>query len=488
MKHFLPPAGQREELLDIASALAEQVLQDSEQFSLAFPADAKALRRRIEAYDFSQPVDARQVIKDVGDLFQNWSLHCSHPRYFGLFNPAPTYPGVLADYLVAAYNPQCGAWHHSPFAVEAERSMVRFFAAEFGFDEDAASGHFTSGGSEANSTAALTALATAFPEYRDIGLRGLSSQPVFYASKEYHHSFEKIAQQCGLGRTAVRLVSVRDDLKMDCDSLRRMIREDRARGFAPFLVVATAGTTSAGIIDPLEDISAICTSEGLQMHVDAAWGGAVILAPRYRALLAGIGAADTITFDPHKLLSVPMAAGMILCRDGKALDRTFRLDVAYVPGSPVEGWDNYQRSLQFSRRFIGLKLFLTLAIAGRDSYAECIEHQFMLAESLARILEKSGWKLVHPASLGIVCFTHPEVDHGRNSAARLAAYEHIEKEVKASGEAWISTTQVAGRPALRACITNYRTRLKDIEQLEKLVSRIAHKVVQNALHPGSGLT
>lgn len=478
MKYFLPPARQRKKLLEIASSLAEEVLQNSEQFSLAFPEGTDEIRRRIEAYDFSEPVNARRVLEDVGDMFKRWSLPCSHPRYFGLFNPAPTYPGILADYLVAAFNPQCGAWHHSPFAVETERSMVRLFASEFGFNADTASGHFTSGGSEANTTAALTALTAVFPEYRDVGLRGLSGQPVFYASMEFHHSFEKIAQQCGLGRSSVRLVPVRGDLKMDCDILQQMIREDREGGYAPFLVVATAGTTNAGIIDPLKDISAICTAERMQMHVDAAWGGAAILAPRYRGLLDGIGDADTITFDPHKLLSVPMAAGMFLCRDGNILDRTFGLDVAYVPGSPVEDWDNYRRSLQFSRRFIGLKLFLTLAIAGRDSYAASIEHQFSLAESLALKLQQHGWELINDACLGIVCFTHPDVDRGRNSAARLVIYERIGNMVKATGDAWISTTRVTGRPVLRACITNYRTRLKDVERLEKLVSRAVHSVLK----------
>ena len=478
MKYFLPPARQRKDLLEIASGVTEEIFQDPERFSLAFPVDTQEIRRRVEAYDFSNPVPAKKVVKDVGDLLQQWSLQCSHPRYFGLFNPAPTYPGVLADYLVAAYNPQCGAWHHSPFAVEAERSMVRMFAGEFGFDPDTASGHFTSGGSEANTTAAIIALATAFPESRDVGLRGLPRQPVFYASQEYHHSFEKIAQQCGLGRNAVRLVPVRENLEMDCNSLQQMINNDRNEGFAPFLVVATAGTTNAGIIDPLEDIAAICTAERMQMHVDAAWGGAAILSPRYSNLLSGIDAADTITFDPHKLLSVPMAAGMILCRDGKILERAFGLDVAYVPGSPVEGLDNYQRSLQFSRRFIGLKLFMTLAIAGKESYAASIDHQFSLARELAQLLELDGWEIINGARLGIVCSAHPAIDQGRSNAARLTVYQQIENMVKQTGDAWISTTRIAGRPLLRVCITNYRTRLKDVERLSKLLARVLHKVLK----------
>jgi len=243
-------------------------------------------------------------------------------------------------------------------------------------------------------------------------------------------------------------------------------------------VVATAGTTNAGIIDPLEDIAAICTAERMQMHVDAAWGGAAILSPTHSHLLAGTAAADTITFDPHKLLSVPMAAGMILVRDGSILRKTFGLDVAYVPGSPVEGLDNYQQSLQFSRRFIGLKLFLTLAIAGTDSYAGSIDHQFSLAHVLADLLEEHGWEVVNGAALGIVCFAHPEIDRGRTSTASLQFYERIEYAVKQTGDAWISTTRVAGRPVLRACITNYRTRHRDVTRLEKLLDRALHKVLR----------
>jgi glutamate/tyrosine decarboxylase-like PLP-dependent enzyme len=183
-------------------------------------------------------------------------------------------------------------------------------------------------------------------------------------TQEAHHSFEKIAHITGLGRVALRKVATGQDLRMDPDDLARRVAADRKTGFAPFMVIGTAGTTAAGVIDPLPEVARVCRSEDLWFHVDAAWGGAAIVSPRLRVHLTGISDADSITCDAHKWFSVPMGAGMFFCQHPDAVRSAFRAETSYMPGKMAGAvLDPYTTSVQWSRRFIGLKLFLALGTA-----------------------------------------------------------------------------------------------------------------------------
>src|SRR5204863_1107985 len=184
-----------------------------------------------------------------------------------------------------------------------------------------------------------------------------------------------IAHTTRLGRRAVRTGATDRHLKMDLGDLARRVAADRQSGLAPFMVVGTAGTTAAGVIDPLPELAAFCRAEGLWLHVDAAWGGAAVLSPRLRGHLAGIEAADSITCDAHKWFSVPMGAGMFFCRHREAVAEAFRAETSYMPGKTGAVVDPYTTSVQWSRRFIGLKLFMALAERGEAGYVEMIEHQ-----------------------------------------------------------------------------------------------------------------
>src|SRR5438552_9819195 len=210
----------------------------------------------------------------------------------------------------------------------------------------------------------------------------------------------------GLGRRAIRTIATERNLTMDLRDLARQVAEDRRRGFAPFMVVGTAGTTAAGAIDPLPEVGRFCRSEDLWLHVDAAWGGAAILSPRLRGYLAGIDAADSITCDAHKWFSVPMGAGMFFCRHPAAVGAAFRAQTRYMPpqtAGPVV--DPYTTSVQWSRRFIGLKLFLALAQRGASGYVEMIEHQARMGDVLRESLTRAGWRIVNHTPLPLVCFT-----------------------------------------------------------------------------------
>ena len=416
------------------------------------------IRAELARFDFSEPVALGELVEDVARLLRRWSLHVTHPRYFGLFNPSTRVAGVAADALVAAYNPQLAAWPHSPIGNEIERHALAWLMSTFGLDPRTGFANFTSGGQEANQTAVTAALTAAFPEYGEGGSRALAGDPVMYVSDEAHHSFVKIAHQSGLGRTAVRNIAVDRHLRMNVEALSQAIGDDKATGRLPFLIVATAGTTAAGAIDPLRDVAAVAHRAGVWLHIDAAWGGAAILSPALRHHLDGIELADSITCDAHKWLSAPVAAGMFFSRSREPILQAFRVEASsYVPPAVPDTFDPYVTTIQWSRRFIGLKVFMTLAELGAQGIAAQVEHQAEMADLLRERLTAAGWGVVNDSPLAIVCFTHPDIERG------AITLQSILDRVIDSGRAWISEVTLSdGRHALRACITSYRTQPEDV--------------------------
>ncbi len=422
--------------------------------------DAEAVRARVDAYDFSRPLDPTAAVAEVSDAILEHHVHPPHPRYFGLFNPAATEAGVAGDALAAVFNPNVAAWSHSAYATEVELRLARELGGQLGLDSARTEGLFVSGGMEANLTAVLAALHARFADYGDVGLRGLAAQPVLYVSSESHHSFRRAARMSGLGRRAIRAIPVDDCLRMQPDALEDAIEQDRRAGLAPFLVAATAGTTNAGAIDPLSECDAIARRHELWYHVDAAWAGAVALLPEKRMLLSGIERADSITLDAHKWLSAPMGAGLILTSRPGTLRSAFAEHNPYMPREAGDdAFDLYDHGMQWSRRFHGLKLFLSLLIHGWDGYRAAIRRMFAMGELLRQRLEQNDWTIRNSTPLPICCF----VDARDDSAEQV---ERVCTRVFESGAAWISATRLGGSQAvLRACITNFRTQPEDVEAL-----------------------
>ncbi|MEZ5354707.1 MAG: pyridoxal-dependent decarboxylase [Bryobacteraceae bacterium] len=418
--------------------------------------DPDAVRALLAPFDFETPCPPVEMVDWVETHLSRFQVHPPHPRYYGLYNPAPAAMGIAGDALAAAFNPNLAAWSHSPLAVEIELHLIRAFAARFGYSPSEAAGSFCSGGAEANHTALAVALTRAFPQFPGDGARALDGDPVFYASAECHHSFLKAAGLSGIGRRALRPIPVDGSLRMIPAALEAAVAEDRAAGRIPFMAIGTAGTTNAGAIDPLPEIAALCVRERLWFHVDAAWGGAAAFSRSLRPLLQGIERADSITFDAHKWMSVPMGAGVYITRHPEHLTRAFRTPTAYMPkeAAGLDVSDLHLLSMQWSRRFTGLKVFLSLAAAGWDGYEETVDRMAAIGDLLRRELRRAGWNILNHTPLPIVCF-----DGG-------GSVDSIARAVVASGEAWISTTVLAGSTrALRACITNYRTDDQDVRAL-----------------------
>jgi aromatic-L-amino-acid decarboxylase len=298
------------------------------------------------------------------------------------------------------------------------------------------------------------------------GLTKSGARPALYVSRESHHSFHKIARMSGLGDDAVRVVGVDSRWRIDLAALSAQIAADRAAGWQPMMLVGTAGTTAGGAIDPLPELAALARREGLWFHVDAAWGGSALVSPSLGVHLGGIQLADSVTWDAHKWLSVPLGAGMFFSKHREPLRQMFDVDTGYVPAG-VEGEDDlYRVSIQWSRRHIGLKVFCTIAALGADGLCRMIEHQAAMGDVLRAKLAERGWIVVNDSVLPLVCFTHPRIDDGSCSAGDLA------RRVCRAGRVWISEVRLTGKaPALRACITSYRSSEADVDALVEELQR-----------------
>ncbi|HEU4731673.1 MAG TPA: pyridoxal-dependent decarboxylase [Kofleriaceae bacterium] len=420
--------------------------------------DPEELARELAAFDFAGPRALDEVARWLVGAMVRGIVHPTHPRYLGLFNPAPTFAAECADRIAAAFNPQLAVWSHAPAAVEIDRHVIHVVLRKLGHAPGASGdGHFTSGGAEANLTALVCALTAASPDFAQHGARAFAGPPVFYASRASHLAWLKIAHMCGLGRSSLRLVATDGAGRMDAAALAGQLARDRAAGAVAVLIAATAGTTSAGAIDPLAACAEIAAGAGVWLHVDAAWGGALLASDRLRHHLAGIERADSATIDAHKWFATTMGAGMFLTRRPEILCQAFAVAASYMPSNDAAR-DPYVTSAQWSRRFVGARLFLTLATAGWDGYARHVERAVALAQRLARSLAAAGWTVANDSPMAVVCVEPPP-----GAPPPRAVVDAIVRD----GDAWISVAELEGREVVRLCVTNGRTSEADIDAVAR---------------------
>jgi aromatic-L-amino-acid decarboxylase len=444
------------------AALAEH-FQDTLRLRSVLPAmDLDTLRPDLaKRYDFRQPVPPEQLLQDVSRLLEEGLVHVTHPRYFGLFNPSVRPICVLGEALAALYNPQMAVWAHAPAACELEHRALTALKGLIGWSADTGIANFTSGGAESNSSAMQSALAWRFPEWDEQGLTALNLRPRIYLSADAHHSFVKAARMAGLGTSAVREVPVDAKRRLDIMALETLLREDLAAGLQPFMLVATMGATGTGVLDPIQPLRAIADRYGLWLHADAAWGGSALLSHRLRGHLEGIESADSVTWDAHKWMSVAMGAGMFFCRHPEATRRAFAIHAAYMPGDQTVD-DPFTTSPQWSRRHIGLKVFLAMAELGLEGYGRLVDGQAQVGDYLRRRLGEEGWTLANETPLPVICFHREGVDVA-------AALDHIHR----AGKVWISSLALPGGPTvLRACITSYHSTEADVEVLMEALAAV----------------
>lgn len=416
--------------------------------------DTTRFKQELAEFDFAVPRPLDALLAWTVAQLEHGVVHMNHPRYFGLFNPAPNFPSQCADRVSGAFNPQLASSGSSPAPVEIEAHIIRALAARAGLPPESG-GHFTTGGSESNFTSLVCALTRADPGYSADGVRAFAGPVAMYTSRECQPAWFKIVHQAGIGRSALRLIATDGRGQMDCGALADAMRDDRRRGVIPILVASTAGTTGGGMIDPLARCAAIAREQKVWHHVDAAWGGAALCSDRLRGLLSGIELADSITIDAHKWFATTMGCGMFITPHPDVLSEAFRVTAAFMP-SNVSSLDPYLNTVQWSRRFMGLRLFLSLAAAGWRGYGAHVERAVLVISQVKKKLLARGWTVLNDSELAVLCVAPP---------AGYPGVREIVRKVLASGEAWVAVGNFEGRDVIRICATHGESSLADVDQL-----------------------
>jgi len=446
---------------DLRRQLGYRLIDHIDDFYSSLPDRAVQLpvdQRTFCALDDPMPEEGSDPMRALDEICRGMiekGFHVPSANYFGLMNPTPTYMSFLGEALVAGLNPQLATQARSQLASKIEVETVRWIGQRVGWPR-LFNGTFTSGGNEANFSGLALALAAKFPDAIEEGMAAIGGQPVIYASAESHHSLDKSAGLLGIGRKSLRRIAVNERLQMDPRVLESAIQADLQANRKPFCVIATAGTTSSGAIDALIATAEICRRHKLWLHVDGAYGGALIFSDKHRSLIDGIEQADSITIDPHKWLAVPFAAGVILTRHPDVLERAFAVHAPYMPrdaGAVLP--DNSRISTQWTRRMNAMKLWLSLKVHGRKAYEEHIDRQMRLAQLFADwVVQSEHYDL---AAMPIVPILNLRTKGHRNEQERAAIHEVIVAEVTRDGRRWISSSIVNGQSVIRVMVISYLT-------------------------------
>jgi aromatic-L-amino-acid/L-tryptophan decarboxylase len=421
-----------------------------------------------------------------------YATHLGSPRYFGFVNGSGTMIGTLAEALAASVNMNPGGWKPAPSATEIERRTVSWIAEMIGFPADCG-GLFTTGGTMANFTALQTALRNTAPY--DTTAKGLQSKTfpgnfkIYMSDHEGHISIVRVVDLMNLGRDSIRLVKSKDDFSMDTADLEKKLNEDIAKGDVPLCVVAQVGSINVGVIDPLEDIAAICRQRGIWFHADGACGAVGAILPDKKAQYKGLELADSVTLDPHKWLYIPYDCGCVLVRDAERLRRTFSLQAPYLRGSlPTEYTGLYYLDYgpEMSRGFRALKVWMSLKHLGTKGYRTMLSQNVKCIEYLDKLVRNSpDFEPLHKPNLFMYCFRYSPVtlrkiwgvDTEQLNEHLDILNQQIADDIQLSGTAFIMTSKVRDRVVIRMSVCSHRTTLDDIDRVFSKLTEIGESLI-----------
>jgi aromatic-L-amino-acid decarboxylase len=360
----------------------------------------------------------------------------------------------MADALASGLNIFNGTWLEGSGPAQVELVAIDWLRQVCGLP-DSAGGSFVSGGSMAN----LTALVVA----RQMKLHGEMNHAVVYGSDQTHSCVARGMRVLGYKPDQLRVIPTNNLFQLDVDELVKAIEEDRAAGLIPFCVVATAGTTNTGSIDPLVEIADLCEAEDIWFHIDGAYGAPAVLTKEGETLLRGVERADSLVLDPHKWLFQPYEMGCLLVRDVSWLVKTFSSVPEYLEDAEAEdgGVNFWERGIQLTRRFRALKFWLSVQVFGWDAFAKAIEVGLRSAELVEEFVNGlPGWSVVTPAQLGVVTFRFEGAATDEEQMDRFN--RELVRDIINDGTAMVTSTVLRGRTVLRMCTINPRTTRRDL--------------------------
>ena len=436
----------------------------------------KASREEMDSIFLSEAPEKGTSADEVLDFVTNNVLPnsniSSHPKSFS-FVPGPSnFISAMADSLATGFNIFSGGWIVSPAAAELEIVTLNWLLKMFNFPVAEGGGIFTSGGSMAN----LTALVTA----RRVKCGEDFSNAVIYLSDQAHSSNIKAITVLGFKKEQVKILPTDLEFKFSINKLKNEIAKDKLEGKKPFCIIASAGTTNTGTVDPLDTLADICEKENLWFHIDGAYGAAAILSKKGSRTLRGIERADSLTVDPHKWFFQPYEIGCLLVKDSSWLSGTFSEKPEYL--RDIEGNESeinfYDYGIQLTRRFRALKFYMSIKTFGLEAFKKAITYNIDLADKTEEILRKStDWEIVSPATLAIINFRYNPLDKNLSEKELDTLNQEISTRVVDSKEAFLVTTILQNQVVIRMCLINPRTTLKHIQDTLKECDNFAKEIL-----------
>jgi glutamate/tyrosine decarboxylase-like PLP-dependent enzyme len=461
-----------------ARTLAHRVVDDSIDYLRdvrerpawqEMPAEVKAA---FEGHLPRFPTPLGEVYRQVAENLMPYPMGNIHPRFWSWYMGSSNFTGALADFLAAVQGSNLGGGNHAAASMDGQ--VVNWCKEMMGFPPSA-SGTLVSGGSMANLIALTVARnVNAGVDIREDGVGAIDRPLRFYASDQVHSCHRKAVEALGLGNKALRRIPSDRDLRIDIAALRTAITEDRAVGFRPACLIATAGTVNTGAIDDLNTLADVAAEEALWLHVDGCIGALLAIAPTNAYRVAGIARADSVALDPHKWLHAPFEVGCILIRDAAAHRRAFAVSQEYLESAPrglaSAEW-LYEYGLQTTRGFRALKVWMALQEHGVEKFGRLIDQNIAQARHLTGLIEQEPlFELVAPTSINIVCFRYSP--RGIDDVARKALNIEIMLRLQEEGIAALSDTTVHGQHCLRVAVNNHRTRREDLDILLRETLRL----------------
>ena len=411
-----------------------------------------------------QGAQPNALLRELDQKFFPYCSHVGHPGYMGLITPSPTPIGILGDLIASALNQNIGAYTIGPSGVAMERRVVRWLCDLAGYPASS-DGHLTSGGMMANFVGLKLARdwATGDRAQHD----GVTERLAAYTSEERHISVDKAADAVGIGRNGLRVLPTDDRYRLRIDALEAAIADDRRNGVRPICIIAMGGSTNTGTVDDLHALRRIADREQMWLHVDAAYGGGLLVSPTWRPVLSGIELADSLTIDPHKWFFAPLDAGAILVREGRQLTASFGMQPAYLTDEmdrKKERYQYYVHSFEQSRRLRGLKVWLSFKRYGSAQIADWIDANVRHARRLYdRVRQSDDFVAATEPTMSAICIRYVKGGLSQSDSAEL--HPLVARRVEEDGRFWFSTTVLKGDSYFRICPVNFRTRDEHMDQL-----------------------